>query len=584
MVGIGIRLAQDVGAHRRKPNQTLTVEDELWKRAFWCLVCMDRVFSTALGRPCAIQEEDYDVEMPTECDDEYWEHRDPSQAFRQPPGRPSIISSFNAYIKLNLLLSIALRTIYAINKSKILLGFGGDQWEYHIVAELDSALNQWVDSVPDHLRWDPKRENNLWFNQSVNLYTQYYLVQILVHRPFISSPKKPSPLSFPSLAICTNAARSASHVMDVQRRRGGMLMPFAHITAFTAGIVLLLNIWGGKRSGLSTDTNKEMADVYKCMQVLKACENRWHSAGRIWYATFISGLEEILTPVPRDILYELASVGELPLPGGSPSASNKRERDADSPIPTWEGGSIPLESRTIAGSRRVSANTPLNSDMFKPSPSTSSPVPMGTLGLGENSPSPSNPYTPPDGMQLFSLPVYSDELGRLPLHGQVKFSTVAPHLNSNPVQPQVMEWYGQPSQPPQPRPTQSAGEGLIGGLGGMGTEFMQSTFYDYSPFTGSTLGVVGPSSSAGSLNAPAPAYRSRFTPPSAEGRHPGTHAPTTHGQGRSFDPSGVGGGYMSSTGQTSHDSSIGAPMSGGLPLSLDNDTFAMWSNTPSGFE
>lgn len=36
MVGVGIRLAQDVGANRRKVhNHTLTPEDELWKRAFW---------------------------------------------------------------------------------------------------------------------------------------------------------------------------------------------------------------------------------------------------------------------------------------------------------------------------------------------------------------------------------------------------------------------------------------------------------------------------------------------------------------------------------------------------------------------
>jgi hypothetical protein len=31
-----------------------------------------------------------------------------------------------------------------------LLGFVGQQWEQHIVAELDSALNKWIDSVPDH--------------------------------------------------------------------------------------------------------------------------------------------------------------------------------------------------------------------------------------------------------------------------------------------------------------------------------------------------------------------------------------------------------------------------------------------------
>lgn len=41
---------------------------------------------------------------------------------------------------------------------------------------------------------------------------------------------------------------------------------------FTAGIVLLLNIWGGKRSGLSTDPAKEMADVHKCMKMLRTLE------------------------------------------------------------------------------------------------------------------------------------------------------------------------------------------------------------------------------------------------------------------------------------------------------------------------
>ena len=53
-----------------------------------------------------------------------------------------------------------------------------------------------------------------FLNQSACLYAAYYTVQIVVHRPFIPSPRKPSPLSFPSLAICTNAARSCIHVLD----------------------------------------------------------------------------------------------------------------------------------------------------------------------------------------------------------------------------------------------------------------------------------------------------------------------------------------------------------------------------------
>jgi hypothetical protein len=99
------------------------------------------------------------------------------KSFKQPPGKPSVLAYFNCYLKLNQVLAFTLRTIvrfyfkvstlsnscvaddnsynpylpqYSINKSKILLGFVGQQWEQHIVAELDSALNKWIDSVPDH--------------------------------------------------------------------------------------------------------------------------------------------------------------------------------------------------------------------------------------------------------------------------------------------------------------------------------------------------------------------------------------------------------------------------------------------------
>lgn len=59
MVGIGLRVMQDVGAHRRKLTAKQTVENELWKRCFWVLVIMDRSFSNLLGRSSAIQDEEY---------------------------------------------------------------------------------------------------------------------------------------------------------------------------------------------------------------------------------------------------------------------------------------------------------------------------------------------------------------------------------------------------------------------------------------------------------------------------------------------------------------------------------------------
>ncbi|KAG5648606.1 hypothetical protein DXG03_003217 [Asterophora parasitica] len=53
MVGLGVRFAQDVGAHRKKANETSTVEAELWKRCFWVLVSMDTVVCSFVGRPRA---------------------------------------------------------------------------------------------------------------------------------------------------------------------------------------------------------------------------------------------------------------------------------------------------------------------------------------------------------------------------------------------------------------------------------------------------------------------------------------------------------------------------------------------------
>ena len=59
IVGIGLRLIQDVGAHRRKVYQRkLTVSDELWKRAIWCLVYQDRINSVSLGRSPALNDEE----------------------------------------------------------------------------------------------------------------------------------------------------------------------------------------------------------------------------------------------------------------------------------------------------------------------------------------------------------------------------------------------------------------------------------------------------------------------------------------------------------------------------------------------
>nr|GAT54017.1 predicted protein [Mycena chlorophos] len=295
-----------------------TVEAELWRRAFWVLVYYDRLVSCTLGRPCGVQWDDFDIQLPTPVDDEYWEHpHDPLRSFRQPSDTPSKIELFNHLLRLSNVLSFVLRLLYSIDKKGSLLRSDDDRWEEHVVKELDSALNKWVDGIPAHLRWDPSNPNPLWFKQSVYLYTAYYHVQMTIHRPFIPAvrfkhtppqdPNAPSTRpsaqpaktpSLPSLAICTNAARGTAHVAHTWNTRCPNQPFIGLLPGLTiAGVVLLLNVWSGKRTGLDPRMNTAVDEVGKVMQTISVCEKRWQMAGLFW-----------------DILSELANVGNVRLP------------------------------------------------------------------------------------------------------------------------------------------------------------------------------------------------------------------------------------------------------------------------------
>lgn len=59
IISTGLRKTQDLGAHRKKVyREEANLDDELWKRAFWMLVILDRIGGVSLGRACGISEEE----------------------------------------------------------------------------------------------------------------------------------------------------------------------------------------------------------------------------------------------------------------------------------------------------------------------------------------------------------------------------------------------------------------------------------------------------------------------------------------------------------------------------------------------
>ncbi|KAK0472520.1 hypothetical protein IW261DRAFT_1507865 [Armillaria novae-zelandiae] len=234
----------EIGLHRKKPKGHKPT------RSFWALVTLDRLMY-------------FDVELPVECDDEYWDIRpDGEVRFCQPGNKPSKISYFNAQIRLSGIMSVVLGLP---RKDR------GDQ----IISDIDSSMNAWMNSIPDHLRWDPDRDNKIFLYQSSVLYSTYHMLQIYTHRPFLhpgSSLSTPSPIS-------TMAARSCSRILQVHLTRLKIITPHLLIVAFMSGTVLAMNIWSGKRAGHPANA-EDLAGYEQCLATFMHASDTWMIAGR----------------------------------------------------------------------------------------------------------------------------------------------------------------------------------------------------------------------------------------------------------------------------------------------------------------
>ncbi|KAJ6514822.1 fungal-specific transcription factor domain-containing protein [Mycena vitilis] len=307
LTGSAIRLALDIGAHKQKiQTGPITPEEELEKRAFCILLLFDVQFSAALGRALAIHEPDFDLDAPIRCDDEYWVATSSNAAFEQPENKPSLVDFIHCELCINRILAFAVKLLYSTNRISGLIGFRDDAWEEKVVMEFDSSLNAFLESVPPHLRWDPARRTDVFFDQSAALYCTFYLTQILVHRPFIPAVRPVADSRSSScLSICNSAARACSQIAAThQQRRPNNPLPFGQTAVFTSGIVLLLNIWGGNHRGRVQDA--DLSDVHRCISTMHGYSEQWPSA----------------TPL-LDILEQLTNVDHVPLsPEPSPFAGD----------------------------------------------------------------------------------------------------------------------------------------------------------------------------------------------------------------------------------------------------------------------
>ncbi|THU89038.1 hypothetical protein K435DRAFT_678777, partial [Dendrothele bispora CBS 962.96] len=282
-----IRAAQDLGIHRKRwytQNCLSETEKELWKRAFWLLVAFDIYLGDYLGRPGLMVPEDYDLDLPIECDDEYWpsEQSDPSKAFKQPEGKPSLLSHWIGRLKLFTIFKYSQRTIYAARRPQFIMGSDED-WRQKVIAQIDSSLNSWVEKIPSHHQLSKDRKR-IFATQAAALYSMYYFFQIQLHRPFItkmsgasttSATESSSANASVHMAICVNAARSCIHLLDVYSQKYKTPpIPHIYVRLFSSAVILVLNISSGRLTGLSRNSTTDRESVYKCIEILRRFEGK----------------------------------------------------------------------------------------------------------------------------------------------------------------------------------------------------------------------------------------------------------------------------------------------------------------------
>ncbi|KAK1219772.1 Gypsy retrotransposon integrase-like protein 1 [Marasmius sp. AFHP31] len=486
VLGVAFRFAQDLGIHRRKPETITnpTVESQLWNRAFWGLVAVDVVVSTFLGRPRAMYPDDFDVPLPIECDEEYW----PIDAvaavgshepFKQPPGKPSAMSYWIYLLRLFDIVGFAQRTIYAVRKTDMWTRMGMTQaeWNEKVVKELDELLANWVDGVPEHLKWNPTNQNPLFFTQSTIIWITYYWLQMLVHKPFMSlstsaggaekeseKPSEEAAAAFPSLSICVNAARAVVHILEAgqrwsERKRrenangerwvpepGPGPFPTVLSAITSSAIVLFSNAWRGIRTKTTPDAFRELADVYRCLEVLNKWEDVTQIAGRFCDVVnellHMCNLPPTLKGIKRldrahregDYLSGLVDrKADRPIAGSKPANENETGYAGDGDYAG--GGFVPginasIDLGTSEFDMELQAQTNANSHAhlahtFSDSQAASS-VPSDP-GMGDLCPLSNDPsmYSHSHDFQEdqsgypnldFTLPISSTELGSLPLH------------------------------------------------------------------------------------------------------------------------------------------------------------------------
>lgn len=222
--GMAYRMIIDIGLHTNRSRSSISKQAseeylEIRRRVFWSAFVIDKLQSFYHGRPASIQEAD--VSVPYDLHDhhdelEQYAPMDPSRSISGSYSPIYSVSNFSRLCRLSLIMNEVLNEIYRENKRS-----DNPDTLMRSLTRLNRDLYEWHNTVPFHLRFSPASiEMGTDPVPSPHTYAvtiMYYVLQILLHRPFVSEGHLQSALptvALDSFSSCVAAANSIAQYLE----------------------------------------------------------------------------------------------------------------------------------------------------------------------------------------------------------------------------------------------------------------------------------------------------------------------------------------------------------------------------------
>lgn len=245
LIGSALRLCIDLGLHRRNILAFVAepVDYLIRSRTFWCVYSLERIISSAFGRPFSISDRDIDSDLPIDLDElvtdidliknefylTYPQHNHENfVTFAKPENKRTSMTIAILYFKLRKIDSIIHSSLYRVDKQF-------EEIPRELIFNLQAKMKDWISSLPSFLTTFEYDYCLYLFNKQIR--------SLLI--PFAFDLEADDPLFIECINSSINICKINRRIHDSVSLKNRLSI-ISLQTIFLSGITLVYGLFSGK--------------------------------------------------------------------------------------------------------------------------------------------------------------------------------------------------------------------------------------------------------------------------------------------------------------------------------------------------